>query len=41
LALTFSNDEAYDFIIAIATGELDDVSAIAPELARHTAERRA
>jgi death on curing protein len=27
--LTFSNDAAYDFIIAVATGELDDVPAIA------------
>ena len=37
--LTFSNDEAYEFVIAIATGQLDEVSAIAAELARHTATR--
>ena len=30
--LTFTNDEAYDFIIAVATGSLDDVSAIAAKL---------
>ncbi len=27
--LTWTNDEAYDIIIAIASGELDDVAAIA------------
>lgn len=31
--LTFSNDEAYDLIIAIATGELDDVTSISAGLA--------
>ncbi|GLY64376.1 type II toxin-antitoxin system death-on-curing family toxin [Amycolatopsis taiwanensis] len=30
--LTFSNDEAYDFIIAVATGDLDDVAAIAARI---------
>ena len=30
--LTFDNDEAYDFIIALATGELDDVAEIARRL---------
>jgi death-on-curing protein len=34
--LTFSNDEAYDVVIAVATGELDEVSAIAEKLARYT-----
>ena len=34
--LTFSNDEAYDLVIAVATGELDDVAAIAAELAAHS-----
>lgn len=31
--LTMGNDEAYDFIIAIASGELDEVAAIAERLA--------
>ncbi|GAB3284023.1 hypothetical protein GCM10027563_15460 [Parasphingorhabdus pacifica] len=30
--LTFSNDEAYDFIIAVASGELDDVPSIAARI---------
>ncbi|MCL2417730.1 MAG: type II toxin-antitoxin system death-on-curing family toxin [Conexibacteraceae bacterium] len=30
--LTFSNDHAYDFVIAVATGELDEVTQIAAEL---------
>jgi death-on-curing protein len=38
--LTLSNDEAYDFIIAIATGELDDVEAIAARIDEHTVRRR-
>ena len=33
--LTFSNDEAYDFIYGIACGKLDDVTKICP-----TARRR-
>jgi death-on-curing protein len=32
--LTFTNDEAYDFIIAVATGDLDDVADIAMVLAK-------
>lgn len=31
--LTFTNEEAYDLVIAVAAGELDDVSAIAERLA--------
>ena len=31
--LTWSNDEAYDFIIAISSGELVDLSAMAAEIA--------
>jgi death on curing protein len=30
--LTLTNDEAYDLVISIATGELDDVTAIAVRL---------
>ena len=30
--LTLSNDEAYDLVIAVASGELDDVDAIASRL---------
>jgi death on curing protein len=37
--LTLSNDEAYDFIIAVATGDLDDVTAIADRLRRATEAR--
>jgi death-on-curing protein len=40
LELTFSNDEAHDLIMAIATGELDDVSTISGQLAGHTRPRR-
>lgn len=36
--LTISNDDAYDLIIAIATGELDDISTIADQLRRGTGE---
>ena len=38
--LTFSNDEAYDFVIAVATGELEEVSEISALLRRHLAPRR-
>ena len=34
--LTFTNDEVYDFVIAVATGELDDVSEIAAMIRAHT-----
>ena len=40
LRLTMSNDEAYDLIIAIATGELDEILDVAQALGRHTAPRR-
>jgi death on curing protein len=40
LRLTMSNDEAYDMIIAIATGQLDVVSDIAQTLHRRTEPRR-
>lgn len=36
LRLTLSNDDAYDFIIAITTDELDGVAAIAARLGRAT-----
>lgn len=35
--LTFSNDEAYDLVMAIAAGDLDDVEPIAERLASGTA----
>ena len=35
LRLAFTTDEAYDFIIAVSVGELDDVLAIAAELEAH------
>jgi death-on-curing protein len=37
LRLTMTNDEAYDLIVMVATGELDDVPAIAELLTGHTA----
>ena len=37
--LTFTNDQSYDFILAIAAGELDDVGAIAAVLAEATEPR--
>jgi death-on-curing protein len=39
MRLTLTNDEAYDLVIAVATGELDDVPAIAARLGAHTAAR--
>lgn len=40
LRLTWSNDEAYDAIIAVATGAREDVPAIAALLEYSTAPRR-
>jgi len=37
--LTLTNDEAYDLVISVATGELDDVSRIADFLASQSAQR--
>jgi death-on-curing protein len=37
--LTMSNDEAYDLVISVASGELDDVSGIALVLATATEDR--
>ena len=37
--LTFDNEEAYNFVIAVATGELDDVGVIAARLETHTEDR--
>lgn len=39
LRLTMSNNEAYDLIISIATGQLDDVKGIAAVLHVHTEAR--
>jgi death-on-curing protein len=38
--LTLSTDEAYDLVIAVASGELDDVEAIADRLESGTAAWR-
>lgn len=38
-ALTLTNDEAYDLVIQIATGELDDVATIAARLERSVGPR--
>ena len=40
LRLTFSQDDAYDFVIDVATGALDDVAAVTTRLAASTAPRR-
>ncbi len=37
--LTLTEDDAYDFVIAVATGELDEVSEIAARLAEATEAR--
>jgi len=36
--LTFTNDEAYDLIMAVASGEVDDVATIAERLAEHSGD---
>jgi hypothetical protein len=33
--LTYSNDQAYELIMAVASGSLDDVPAIGEQLAAH------
>jgi death on curing protein len=38
--MTLTNDEAYDCVIAVSTGALDDVPAIADVLRKGTAPRR-
>ena len=40
LRLTLSNDEAYDLVVAVASGELDDVGPIAERLEHGTAPRK-
>jgi death-on-curing protein len=37
--LTFTNDEVYDFVIAVSTGQLDEVSEIAAMLRQHSTGR--
>lgn len=39
LRLTLSNDKAYDLVMAVATGQLDDVADIAERLAAATEHR--
>jgi death on curing protein len=39
IRLTLTNDEAYDLVIAVATGELDDVPGIAAVLNAHSIPR--
>lgn len=39
LRLTLSNDEAYELVMGVATGELDDVESIAARLAPATETR--
>lgn len=38
--LTFTNDQAYELIIAVASGRLDDVNAISDQLAAKTTKRK-
>lgn len=37
--LTMTNDAAYDFIIAIVAGQLDDIPNIAPTINKHCEDR--
>ena len=37
--LTLSNDEAYDFVISVATGEMDAIAAIAEHIRDSTDAR--
>lgn len=37
--LTFSNDKAYDLVVAVAAGKLDEVPTIASLLAPHLGQR--
>jgi death-on-curing protein len=37
--LTFSNDDVYDFVIAVAVGEMDDVHQIASRISKNTKRR--
>jgi death-on-curing protein len=39
IRLTLANDEAYDLVVAVAAGTVDDVSSIAAVLRSHTAPR--
>jgi death on curing protein len=39
MRFTFTNDEAYDFILDVARGKLDDIPAIASVLQRSTESR--
>jgi death-on-curing protein len=39
LRLTLTNDDAYELVIRVATGQLDDVPAIAATLRRSTSAR--
>jgi death on curing protein len=39
MRLTFTNDEAYDFVIRIASGNLDDVTTITAVLTEKTTHR--
>ena len=36
LRLTYTNDEVYDLIIAVADGTIDEIGVLAQELAEHT-----
>jgi death-on-curing protein len=39
IRLTLSNDQAYDLVISVATGQLDDVPSIAAILGSHSIPR--
>ena len=38
--LTLTNDEAYELVIAVAAGELDEIETIAAQLSKKTVKRR-
>ena len=40
MRLTLTNDQAYDLIVKVASGKIDDVPAIASVLKRHCERRR-
>ena len=40
IRLTLSNDEAYDLVIAVASGEIEDIPRIAAVLESHSTSRR-
>ena len=38
--LTLTNDEAFDLVIAVAAGDLDEIDMVAEQLSKNTSKRR-